>query len=76
MPEQSKEAKILMAIEVLQTNLKLRVLRAVKIYDVPETTLYRRMAGIIPRAETQPKNRLLDELEKKVFLRYILDLDN
>jgi helix-turn-helix, Psq domain/Tc5 transposase DNA-binding domain len=76
MPEQSKEAKILLAIEALRVNPKLKVRKAANIYDVPGTTLRSRMAGTTSRAETQSKNRLLDELEEKVLLQYILDLDN
>jgi hypothetical protein len=75
MPEQSKEARILMAIEALRSNPKLRVYTAAKTYDVPRTTLRQRMSGMTSRAEIRPKNRLLTELEEKVLLQHILDLD-
>ena len=76
MPTQSKEARILLAIQALESNPKLKVFKAAKIYDVPEATLRNRMNGTAPKAETQLKKRLLDELEEKVLLEYIVDLDN
>ena len=75
MPEQSKEARILIATEALRSNPKLSVCKAAKTYDVPESTLYNRMNGATYRAEIRSKNRLLDELEEKVLLQHILDLD-
>jgi hypothetical protein len=75
MPEQSKEARILIAIEALRSNSKLRVYTAAKTYNVPRSTLRIRMSGTTSRAEIRPKNRLLNELEEKVLLQHILDLD-
>jgi hypothetical protein len=75
MLEQSKEARILLAIQALQTNSKLRVLKAAKIYNVPENTLHDRMSSRTSRSEIRLKNRLLSELEEKVLLQHILDLD-
>ena len=65
-----------MAIKALETDQKLNPNKVAKIYDVPETTLRNRMSGTPSKAETQPKNRLLDELEEKVLLEHIIDLDN
>lgn len=76
MPEQSKEARILITIEILRINPKLSIQKAAKIYDVPESTLYTRMNGTVFRAEFWPPNQLLGELKKKVLLEYIIDLDN
>jgi hypothetical protein len=76
MPEQSKEARILIAIGALQSNSKLSMRKAAKTYDVPFTTLHDRMNGATFKAELRPKNRLLDELEEKILLDHIIDLDN
>jgi hypothetical protein len=51
MSEQSKEAKILIAIKALCFNSKLRVLRTAKVYNIPETTLHDRMSDISFKAE-------------------------
>jgi hypothetical protein len=42
---------------------------------VSRSTLCIRMSDTTSRAEIQPKNRLLNELEEKVLLQHILDLD-
>jgi helix-turn-helix, Psq domain/Tc5 transposase DNA-binding domain len=76
MPEQSKEARILIAIEALRIDPKLSVRKAATIYDVPETTLHNRMNGAAFKAETWSQKRLLNELEEKVLLKHIMDLDN
>jgi hypothetical protein len=74
-PEQSKEARILIATEALWSNPKLSVCKAAKTYNVPESTLHNRMNGATYRAEIWPKNQLLDKLEEKVLLQHILNLD-
>jgi hypothetical protein len=76
MPEQSKEARILMAIEALRSNSKLRVRKAATTYDVPPTTLRNRMTSTTFQAEYRLQGRLLDELEEKVLLEHIVNLDN
>jgi hypothetical protein len=76
MPVQSKEARIVMAIEALQSDQKLNVHKATQIYDVPETTLRSRRKGAKPKAEDRPKTRLLNKLEEEVLVQHIVDLDN
>jgi helix-turn-helix, Psq domain/Tc5 transposase DNA-binding domain len=72
----AKEARVLMAINALQTNKKLSVYRAARIYDVPTTTLRDRIAGATPMPERESKNRLLNKLEEEVLVQHIVDLDN
>src|SRR5437764_3019485 len=76
MSGQTKEARIFMAIDALRTDQKLSVCSAAKIYDVPETTLHSRMKGAKPKTESRPKTQLLNELEEKVLVQHILDLDD
>jgi hypothetical protein len=76
MSSQSKEARIVMAIEALKSDQKLTIHKAAQIYDVPNTTLRHRMDGMHSRAETRPKNQLLDELEEQVLIQHIIDLDD
>jgi hypothetical protein len=75
MLEQSKEARILIAIEALQSNSKLRVYIAAKTYNVPRTSLCQRMSNMTFRVEVQLKSQLLTKLEEKVLLQHILNLD-
>ena len=76
MLEQSKEARILLAIEALRSNSKLSVYKAATIYNILSSSLHDRMNSKTTKAEIQQKNRLLSELEEKVLLEYIIDLDN
>jgi hypothetical protein len=72
----AKEARVLMAINALQSNKKLSVYRAARIYDVPTTTLCNRIAGTTPMTERESKNRLLNKLEEEVLVQHVVDLDN
>ena len=47
----------------------------VKTYSVLRTTLYKRISNITFKVEIQLKNWLLNKLEEKVLLQYILNLD-
>ena len=76
MSGQLKEAKMVMAIEALRNNRKLRVYKAARIYDVPNSTLHDRIDGRQSVMEHQQKNRLLNELEEEVLVQHIVDLDN
>ena len=76
MSEQSKEARIIMAIEALRSNPKLHVFKAAKTYDVPRTTLCERMNGTTFKSEIRPQNRLLNALEENVLLKCIIELDD
>jgi hypothetical protein len=72
---QTQEARIILAIEAIQSSKKLSRRSAAKIYNVPETTLRHRMAGLTARPETRPNRQKLSELEETVLLRHILDMD-
>jgi hypothetical protein len=76
MPEQFKEARVLLAIQALQSNPKLRVLQAAKIYDVSENIFHNKINSKASKVETRPQNRLLNEIEEKVLLEHIIDLDD
>ena len=64
----TQEARIILAIEAIQSSKKLSRRSAAKIYNVPETTLRRRMAGLTARPETRPNRQKLSELEETVLL--------
>ena len=75
MENASKEGQMVLAIQALQKDPHLTRRAAVTIYNVPETTLRRRIAGTHARQDTRPKLARLTELEEKTLIRYILDLD-
>ena|ERR1700733_10808033 len=72
----TQEARILLAIEAIRSSRKISRRSAVKIYQVPYTTLSERMAGISPRTETRPNCSKLSRLEEEVIIQRILDLDS
>lgn len=72
---QTQEARIILAMEAIQSSKKLSRRAAAKLYNIPETTLRARITGRPSRLETRPKVQLLTELEEVVIVRYILDMD-
>jgi predicted XRE-type DNA-binding protein len=62
----TEEARIILAIETIRTSKKLSQRAAVKIYNIPRSTLSHRMAGQTSRPEAQPNRHKLTELEEEV----------
>ena len=75
MPAQNSEARILLAIQSIQSTQKLSRRAAAKLYNIPESTLRARMNGAATLANRRPSNQLLTKIEEEVVVRYILDLD-
>ena len=75
MASQSKESRIILAIQAMQQDKNLSRRRTAKIYDVPETTLRDRMKGKTPKPESRPAAHRLTVIEEEVVVQYILDLD-
>ena len=73
---QTKEARIILAIEAIRSSKTLNARTAAKLYRVPRTTLRDRMAGRTPRDETRPNRHKLTTLEEEVICRNILELDS
>ncbi|CAN5189596.1 hypothetical protein BH09PAT2_BH09PAT2_11550 [soil metagenome] len=77
MPIQDQEARIILAIEAIQTSRKkLNRHRAAKLYNIPYSTLVDRMNGRTTLHERRPANNKLTELEEKVIVNHIFDLDS
>ena len=76
MSSQSKEAKIVIAIEAFKRDPKLNIHKAATLYGVPEATLRHRLKGRTSKAETRPKVQLLSKLEEQVLIQHIIDLDD
>jgi hypothetical protein len=73
---QTKEARIILAIEAIRTSKKLSQRSAAKIYKVPLSTLSDRIAGRTYRPETKANSLKLTKLEEEVIIRNILDMDS
>ena len=76
MSQSNIKANTLLALQALQTNLKLSLREAAKIYQVPEQRLRRRQKGISSRGNWVPLMRWLSDLEEQTIIKYILDLDS
>jgi hypothetical protein len=76
MPQSSNEARILLALQALQNDPKLSTRRAATIYNVYYRTLQRRHNGIQSRRDSIPNSRKLSDLEEKIIVQFILDLDS
>ncbi|KAJ0129784.1 Early endosome antigen 1 [Fusarium oxysporum f. sp. albedinis] len=76
MSQSSNKARILLALQAIQNNPKLKVRRAADIYKVNRCTLQRRHNGIQSRRDYIPKSRRLSNLEEQIIVEFILDLDS
>lgn len=51
------------------------ILKAAKVFKVPETTIRERLTGIKPRSETRTNGYKLTEIEEKSLVKQLLDAD-
>jgi hypothetical protein len=72
----TEEARIIIAIEAIQTSKKLSRRKAVELYKVLFSTLNGRINGRTTLLERRLVNTKLSKLEERVIIRYILDLDS
>ena len=70
-----QKSQILLAIETLQSDPKLTVNRATKIYEIPRTILRHRIKGIIAKPDSWNGRSILITFEEYVIIRYISQLD-
>lgn len=75
MSEPSKQARLLLAVKAFQENPKLGYKPIARSYRVAESTLRSRIKGSLSIDERRPAMQKLTELEEKVILERILDLD-
>lgn len=75
MREQINEARVVLVIGATQKSDRLSRRAAVKLYNVPETTLRDRMSGATPITERRPAAQVPIALEDTAGVQYILDLD-
>ncbi|KAF6515843.1 hypothetical protein HZS61_004584 [Fusarium oxysporum f. sp. conglutinans] len=76
MPEFNSEGNILLTLQTLQYNPKLKLRRAASIYKACPKKLGRRQEGMQSRRDWIPKSRKLSDLEEQTIIEFILDLDS
>ena len=70
-----KESRVQMAINAWNEKKTRSILEAAKVYEVPESTLRRRLAGIKSRSETRANGHRLTEVEEQSLVKHLLDAD-
>ena len=70
-----KESRMILALEALKKDPQLSVRKAATLYEIPESSLRDRRTGMRPRCEAPANSRKLTDLEEKVLLERVLDLD-
>src|SRR5450432_3513967 len=70
-----QEGRIALAIEALKQGSFTSLLSAAKPYDVPYTTLYRRVCQCPARRDTRPPNCKLTATEESTLVQWILSMD-
>jgi hypothetical protein len=71
---EEQEGRISLAISDLQNRKISNIGQASKIYNVPRSTLRRRLSGIQQRSQTRANGHKLSEFEEESLVKWILDL--
>ena len=74
MPSTLYEARVILALEAIQNDKDLSIRAAAKIYDVPATTIRRRLAGRPARRDILANSRSLTDLEEQTIVQYVIEL--
>ena len=74
MPQKNDENRVILAIQAMQRDPKLRPRAAARIYSVDHRKLGRRLQGVPSRRDISANSRKLTILEESVLVQYILDL--
>ncbi|KAG7000895.1 hypothetical protein FocnCong_v012494 [Fusarium oxysporum f. sp. conglutinans] len=69
MSDPNIEGKILLALQALQNDPKLKLRRAAEIYKVGRMILWRRQKGIQSRSDWVPTSRKLSDLEEQIIVQ-------
>ena len=70
------KADVVLAVLAINTGQIKSVRRAAATFNVPETTLRRRLNRTQSRHDCQPNLKILTKLEEEVVIEHILDLDS
>ncbi|RJE25947.1 Pogo transposable element [Aspergillus sclerotialis] len=71
-----QEGRILLAIQAIKKQEISTIREAARRFEVPKSTLLRRLNNIPNRAETRANNYKLTEIEEESLLKWIISLNN
>ena len=72
----AQEGRIILAIQAIKLGQIQSIRNAAKTYNIPRTTLRRRIDGTTVRQDKIPNGRILTEFEESAIIQYVLDLDS
>jgi hypothetical protein len=72
----NQEGRILLAISAIKQGQFHSVRVATASYDIPRTTLRRRIKGMTSQRDSTPNSQNLTPYEQSALVQYILDLDS
>jgi hypothetical protein len=70
-----KESRMILVLEVLKKDLQISVRKAATLYKILESSLRDRRTRMQLRCEAPTNSRKLTNLEEKVLLKRVLDLN-
>jgi hypothetical protein len=68
MPSTSKEARVILALKAIQNDRNLSLRAAAKLYNILESTLCSRRAGILVQRDIPANSRKLTDLEEETIV--------
>ena len=71
----SQEGRLLLAISALKKQEIRNIREAARVYNVPRTTLQRRLGGQTSRAETRANSHKMTQNEEESLVQWIISLD-
>ena len=74
--QSEQEGRLQLANKAIQDGIFNSIREAARAYDVPHSTLTRRVQGIAPKRGTPAATRKLTQQEEDVLVRWILDMDS
>jgi hypothetical protein len=70
-----KEGRLALSKAAIQSKQVLSYRKAAQLYDIPRSTLHRRVKGALPQASSNAQKRKLCPLEEQSLVEWILGLD-
>ena len=76
MSDSLSEHRVILAINAIRSIPRISIRRAAQLYDIPATTIRRRMKGHPAKSDSRNAHLNLTEIEEEVIVQYVLDRDS
>jgi hypothetical protein len=71
-----QEVRVLLAIQIIQKKEIFSIQEAARLFNIPRTTLRRRLAGATNRVETRANGYKLTKIEEESLRKWVLSMDS